>query len=163
MVKKKKKVVKKKSSLSKKKKIAKKKVSLKNSKTRNAKNSKSKINKKPKKSVTKKIPKKVKSKIVKEVKPKKIPKSISGFDEKIKEIFEKLINKYKIVEQVQHLHSSTSKDCRNTLLCQEDTWRISWAQTPTRCHHGIFSGAIPARVTLQYCTVRYWFQGMVQL
>ncbi len=33
---------------------------------------------------------------IKEDKPKKIPKSISGFDEKIKEIFSKLINKHKV-------------------------------------------------------------------
>ena len=108
MVKKKKKVVKKKTILSKKKSISKKKSVSKKKSTKKkksinkklikktSKNIKSKPLKKTKKTVTNKLTKKNIFKISKEEKPKKIPKAISGFEEKIKEIFSKLINKHKV-------------------------------------------------------------------
>ena len=91
MVKKKKNVAKKKASLSKKRSTNKKKLIKKKS----LKKSKSKKVKKTKKVVSKKSTKDS-SNIVKKDKTKKIPKAISGFDDKIKEIFSKLINKYKV-------------------------------------------------------------------
>ena len=96
MAKKKKKVIKKRTSASKKKSLTKKNLSKKKSILKSSKNSKSKIIKKTKKKIEKKIPNKSLVKPIKEVKPKKIPKAISGFEEKIKEIFSKLINKHKI-------------------------------------------------------------------
>ncbi len=96
MAKKKKKTVKKKTNLPKKKLSNKKKLIKKKSVLKSLKNSKSKVIKKTKKTIAKKIPKKplVNSPLLN--KPKKIPKAISGFDEKIKEIFAKLINKHKV-------------------------------------------------------------------
>ena len=91
MVKKKKNVAKKKVSLSKKRSTNKKKLIKKKS----LKKSKSKKVKKTKKVVSKKSTKDSLN-IVKKDKTKKIPKAISGFDDKIKEIFSKLINKYKV-------------------------------------------------------------------
>ncbi len=91
MVKKKKNVAKKKASLSKKRSTNKKKLIKKKS----LKKSKSKKVKKTKKVVSKKSIKDS-SNIVKKDKTKKIPKAISGFDDKIKEFFSKLINKYKV-------------------------------------------------------------------
>ncbi len=96
MAKKKKKTVKKKTSAAKKKTPIKKKLTNKKSSSKSSNVSKSKIIKKTKKNIVKKVSKKVLTKPVKENKPKKIPKAISGFDEKIKEIFTKLINKYKV-------------------------------------------------------------------
>ena len=101
MVKKKKKLIKKKTIFSKKKSAVKKKLIKKNSKTTSSKISTPKKTKKTKQKKTKKTIKKKLFKInlvkpTKEDKPKKIPKSISGFDEKIKEIFAKLINKHKV-------------------------------------------------------------------
>ena len=93
MVKKKKKVVKKKTNTSKKKTSSKKKISKKKLKVNSDKKSKLKT---IKKAVKKKISKKSSPVISKEDKPKKIPKSISGFEEKIKEFFAKLINKHKV-------------------------------------------------------------------
>ena len=96
MVKKKKKTVKKKVKTSVKKTSIKKKLSKKKSTTKSSKSSKPKIIKKTKKNITKKSTKKPLAKTLKEIKPKKIPKAISVFDEKIKEIFTKLINKHKV-------------------------------------------------------------------
>ena len=96
MAKKKKKVVKKKTKISKKKSSAKKNLKKKKTKTKSNKNSKPKIVKKTKKTIAKKISKKSEFKTLKEEKSKKIPKAISGFEDKIKEIFTKLINKHKI-------------------------------------------------------------------
>ena len=96
MAKKKKKTVNKKTTSSKKKTSIKKKLIKKKSISKSAKVSKSKIIKKTKKNITKKAPKKTLLKSSQEDKPKKIPKSISGFEEKIKEIFAKLINKHKL-------------------------------------------------------------------
>ncbi len=107
MVKKKKKVAKKKTTLSKKKSTNKKSISKKKSANKkksiskktikkNSKNIKSKPLKKTKKTVTNKLSKKNIFKTSKDEKPKKIPKAISGFEEKIKEIFSKLINKHKV-------------------------------------------------------------------
>ena len=96
MVKKKKKVVKKKTSVTKKKASYKKKSIKKKKSPQNLKKSKSKGIKKTNKTVTKKVPKKKLVKSLKEDKLKKIPKAILVFDEKIKEIFTKLINKHKI-------------------------------------------------------------------
>ena len=96
MAKKKKKVVKKKTKVSKKKAPAKKNLKKKNTKVKSNKNSKHKIVKKTKKTVVKKVSKKSELKTLTEDKPKKIPKAISGFEDKIKEIFAKLINKYKV-------------------------------------------------------------------
>ena len=96
MAKKKKKVVKKKSSTSKNRTSIKKKLNKKKSISKSSKNSKSKIIKKTKKKIEKKISKKSLVKPKNEDKPKKIPKAISGFDENIKEIFTKLINKHKV-------------------------------------------------------------------
>ena len=84
----KKKLVKKKSIM---KKSVKKKSSINSSKS-----SKSKRNNKTKKTISKKVSKKVLIKPSKQEKPKKIPKAISGFDEKIKDIFSKLIKKHKV-------------------------------------------------------------------
>ena len=94
MAKKKKKTVKKKTTSPKKKTSIKKKLTNKQSISKSSKNTKSKIIKKTKKTSTKKISKKFKLSL--EEKPKKIPKAISGFDDKIKEIFTKLIIKNKI-------------------------------------------------------------------
>ncbi len=96
MAKKKKKVAKKKTTLSKKKSSVKKNLKKKHTKAKPKKNSKNKIIKKTKKTVAKKNSKKSDSKVLKEDKPKKIPKAISGFEDKIKEIFAKLINKHKV-------------------------------------------------------------------
>ena len=96
MAEKKKKVVKKKSSTSKNRTSIKKKLNKKKSISKSSKNSKSKIIKKTKKKIEKKISKKSLVKPKNEDKPKKIPKAISGFDENIKEIFTKLINKHKV-------------------------------------------------------------------
>ena len=96
MVKKKKKAIKKKTSSPKKKKPIKKKQPKKKSNSKSYKSSKSKIIKKTKKSIVKKISKKSLDKPIQEVKPQKIPKAISGFNENIKEIFTKLINKHKV-------------------------------------------------------------------
>ena len=97
MAKKKKKIVNKNKTTTKKKKKTVKKKSLKTNKSlKSVKSNKSKIVKKTKKSNSKKLPKKPIAKSLKEDKPKKIPKSISGFEEKIKEIFAKLINKHKV-------------------------------------------------------------------
>jgi len=96
MKKKNKKVVKKKTRAPKKKSLTKKKLSKKKSTLKSSKNSKSKIVNKTKKKIEKNSPKKSLVKPIKEVKPKKIPKAIAGFEEKIKEIFAKLINKHKI-------------------------------------------------------------------
>ena len=91
MAKKKKKIVKKKTTSSKKKKLIKKK-----SVSKSSKNSKPKILKKTNKNQKKKISKKTSIKQQSEHKPKKIPKAILDFDNKIKEIFAKLINKHKV-------------------------------------------------------------------
>ncbi len=96
MAKKKKKAIAKKNSKPKKKSLVKKKVIKKKSAVKSSKTSKQKIIKKTKKTVSKKVSKKSLHKPIKEEKPKKIPKTISGFDEKIKEIFTKLINKHKV-------------------------------------------------------------------
>ena len=96
MAKKKKKVVKKKTKVSKKKSSVKKNLKKKKTKSKSNKNSKPKIVKKTKKTTSKKTSKKSEFKTLKEEKSKKIPKAISGFEDKIKEIFTKLINKYKV-------------------------------------------------------------------
>ncbi len=96
MAKKKKKTVKKKITNSKKKSSIKKKSAKKKPVSKSSKSSKSKIIKKTTKTIAKKVSKKTLTKPIKEDKPKKIPKSISGFEEKIKEIFAKLINKHKV-------------------------------------------------------------------
>ncbi len=64
--------------------------------SKTSKNSKSKSIKKTKKTVVKKVSKNFLTKLSQEDKPKKIPKAISAFDDKIKEIFSKLINKHKV-------------------------------------------------------------------
>ena len=97
VAKKKKRSIKNKTSI--KKKLTKKKTVIKPSKT-----TKSKILKKTKKTkktlakktLLKKVSKKSIIKPSQKDKPKKIPKAILGFDEKIKEIFAKLINKHKV-------------------------------------------------------------------
>jgi len=96
MAKKKKKTIKKKKSSPKKKTSIKKKLTKKKSASKPSKVPKSKIVKKTKKTLANKVSKKNLIKSSKEDKPKKIPKAISGFEEKIKEIFSKLINKHKI-------------------------------------------------------------------
>ncbi len=106
MAKKKKKVVKKKPrTLNKKSSIKKKLIKNKSNKKKSTKKksivksslkSKSKTIKKNKKNILKKISDKIVSKKLIEDKPKKIPKAILVFDEKIKEIFAKLINKHKV-------------------------------------------------------------------
>ena len=96
MAKKKKKVVNKKTNKVKKKKSIKKKLTKKKSVVKSSKSSKPKILKKTKKTKVKKPSKKTLTKPQKKEKPKKVPKTISGFDEKIKEIFAKLINKHKV-------------------------------------------------------------------
>ena len=96
MAKKKKKTTKQKKTPSKKKNSVKKTLTKKKSTIKSSKTSKSKILKKTKKTITKKVSKKTLIKLSKEDKPKKIPKAISGFEENIKEIFAKLINKHKI-------------------------------------------------------------------
>ena len=96
MAKKKKKIVKKKTTSSKKKASIKKKLIKKKSVHKSPKKSKSKVAKKTKKTVVRKVSKKNLTKTLQKDKPKKIPKAISGFDDKIKEIFTKLINKYKL-------------------------------------------------------------------
>ena len=96
MVKKKIKAVKKKTTTTKKKQPIKKKSTKKKSTLISSKKSKSKIIKKTKKTTTAKVSKKPLAKSMKVDKTKKIPKAISGFDEKIKEIFAKLINKHKV-------------------------------------------------------------------
>jgi RNA polymerase primary sigma factor len=96
MVKKKKKAIKKKISTPKKKKSIKKKLTKKKSISKSDKSSKAKIIKKTKKTIVKKISKKSLDKPIQELKLKKIPKAISGFNENIKEIFTKLINKHKV-------------------------------------------------------------------
>jgi len=96
MAKKKKKAVTNKTSKIKKKSTIKKKVAKKKAAVKSLKSSKGKAIKKTKKTITKKVSKNSLVKTIKEEKQKKIPKSISGFDEKIKEIFSKLINKHKV-------------------------------------------------------------------
>ena len=96
MTKKKKKIVKKKTTAPKQKSSIKKKLPKKKSISKSSKISKSKIIKKSKKNITKKISKKPLIKPSQEDKPKKIPKAISVFEENIKEIFAKLINKHKV-------------------------------------------------------------------
>ncbi len=97
MAKKKKKAVLKKTNKTKKKSLIKKKVVKKKTNSKLSKSSKQKTIKKTNKTVSKKKVSKISSvKTTKEDKPKKIPKAISGFEEKIKEIFSKLINKHKI-------------------------------------------------------------------
>ena len=96
MAKKKKKIVKKKTSTTTKKKSIKKKLIRKKSSQKSTKIPKSKILKKTKNTIIKKINKKTLAKSSQEDKPKRIPKAISGFEEKIKEIFAKLINKHKV-------------------------------------------------------------------
>ncbi len=90
----KKKIVKKKTIVQKKKTSVKKTPIKKKSVSKFSKSSKS--IKKPKKTVLKKVSKNLLTKSSQEDKPKKIPKAISAFDDKIKEIFSKLINKHKI-------------------------------------------------------------------
>ena len=96
MAKKKKKTVKNKTKLTKKKTPIKKKLIKKKSISKSSQISKSKNINKTKKTISKKVTKKSLIKSSQEDKPKKIPKAISGFEEKIKEIFVKLINKHKI-------------------------------------------------------------------
>ena len=96
MAKKKKNTVKKKTTAPKKATSFKKKLSKKKSVSKSSKASKSKIIKKTKQTSVKKVSNKTLIKSSKEDKPKKIPKAISGFEEKIKEIFAKLINKHKV-------------------------------------------------------------------
>ncbi len=98
MAKKKKKTVKKKTSATKKKNSIKKKLVKKKSVVKSSKALKSKATKKTiaKKTIDKKVSKKSLTKPAQENKIKKIPKAISGFEENIKEIFAKLINKHKI-------------------------------------------------------------------
>jgi len=96
MAKKKKKTVNKKTTPSKKKKPFKKKLTKKKTVSKSPKISKPKIIKKTKKTILKTSSKKTLAKSSSEDKPKKIPKSISAFDENIKEIFSKLINKHKV-------------------------------------------------------------------
>ncbi len=96
MAKKKKKAVVKKTNKPKKKSLIKKKVVKKKTTSKLSKRSKQKTIKKTNKTVSKKVSKISSVKTIKEDKPKKIPKAISGFEEKIKEIFSKLINKHKI-------------------------------------------------------------------
>ena len=96
MAKKKKKIVKKKTKSPKKKTSIKKKLTKKKSISKSSQVSKSKNIKKTKKTIVKKISNKSLIKPSQKDKPKKIPKAISGFEEKIKEIFTKLINKHKV-------------------------------------------------------------------
>ncbi len=96
MAKKKKKVVKKKTSTLKKKSSNKKKLSKKKSVIKSSKKSNSNIIKKTKKTLGKKVSKKPLDKLSTLDKPKKIPKAILNFEENIKEIFAKLINKHKV-------------------------------------------------------------------
>ena len=96
MAKKKKKAVAKKTNKPKKKSLIKKKVVKKKTTSKLSKNSKQKTIKKTNKTISKKVSKISSVKTIKEDKPKKIPKAISGFEEKIKEIFAKLINKHKV-------------------------------------------------------------------
>ncbi len=96
MAKKKKKTVKKKSTATKKRASIKNKLVKKKSTRKSPKESKSKIIKKTKKTIAKKVSNKTLIKTSQDDKPKKIPKAISGFEENIKEIFAKLINKHKI-------------------------------------------------------------------
>ncbi len=96
MAKKKKKVVAKKANKPKKKSLIKKNVVKKKSTSKSTKSSKQKTIKKTNKIASKKVSKISSVKTINEDKPKKIPKAISGFEEKIKEIFAKLINKHKV-------------------------------------------------------------------
>ena len=96
MVKNKKKIVKKKNTSSKKKSSIKKKTSKKKTAIKSSKSSKNSKIKKTTKSLSKKLPQKALTKKVIKDKPIKIPKAISGFNESIKEIFAKLINKHKV-------------------------------------------------------------------
>ena len=96
MAKKKKKAVLKKTSKSKKKSLIKKKAAKNKITSQSSKSSKQKTIKKKKKTVSKKVSKNSSVKKTKEYKPLKIPKTISGFEEKIKEFFAKLINKHKV-------------------------------------------------------------------
>ena len=91
----KKKTIKKKTTLNKKK-STKKKLTNKKLATKSSKRSKPNVIKKTKKAIAKKVSNKTLVKPLLKDKPKKIPKSISGFNEKIKEIFAKLINKHKV-------------------------------------------------------------------
>ena len=93
MAKKKKKLVKKKTSSLKKKTSVKKKLTKKKPLVKSSKSTKSQ---KIKKTSLKKVSKKTKKEPLQKEKIKKIPKTISGFDEKIKEIFAKLITKNKV-------------------------------------------------------------------
>ncbi len=96
MVKKKVKTVKRKTTTTKKKQFVKKKSTKKKSTSNSIKKPKSKLIKKTSKNTTKKVLKKSEAKSLKVDKTKKIPKAVSGFNEKIKEIFAKLINKHKV-------------------------------------------------------------------
>ena len=96
MVKKKVKTVKRKTTTTKKKQSIKKKSTKKKSITSSIKKPKTKLIKKTSKKTTKKVLKKSEAKSLKVDKTKKIPKAISGFNDKIKEIFAKLINKHKV-------------------------------------------------------------------
>ncbi len=96
MAKKKKKIVSKKTNKAKKKSLTKKKSVKKKISSKISKSSKQKTIKKTNKTHSKKVSKNSRVIIKKEDKPKKIPKAISGFDQKIKEIFTKLINKNKV-------------------------------------------------------------------
>ena len=96
MVKNKQKVVRKKINSSKKKSSIKKKIIKKKVSKKSSKNLKSKAVKKAKRTISKKTSKQIIDKLVKEDKPKKIPKAILAFNENIKEIFSKLINKHKV-------------------------------------------------------------------
>ncbi len=91
MTKNKKKVIKKKNILNKKKSAIKKKLTKKKLVTKSKKKPNTKVQTKTKKTI-----KKSSNKVLNDEKPLKIPKVISGFEEKIKEIFAKLINKYKV-------------------------------------------------------------------
>ncbi|MDC2978957.1 hypothetical protein OAZ15_05085, partial [Pelagibacteraceae bacterium] len=96
MAKKKKKAVLKKTKKPKKKSSTKKKLVKKKVTSKSSKKSKQKTIKKKNKTLSNQVSKISSVKTIKEDKPKKIPKAISGFEEKIKEIFAKLINKHKI-------------------------------------------------------------------
>ena len=125
MAKKKKKTIKKKTTLAKKKNTTKKKLTKKKPVVKSSKAPKSKVTKKTKKTIAKKtIEKKASKKSLtkpsQENKIKKIPKAISGFDDKIKEIFTKLINKHK----VDGIY--TQKKAIQSVTTVTDTIRAGW-------------------------------------
>ncbi len=96
MANKKKKIIKKKKTVTKKKSPIKKKLTKKKPVSKSSKVTRSKIIKKTKKNITKRVSEKTLIKSSLKDKPKKIPKALAVFDEKIKEIFTKLINKHKV-------------------------------------------------------------------